>query len=366
MVFFVVWIFLWGWIWLVQQIIPANISPDPLLRPYMGVTPETNQWLEGWQRWDTLHYQAIAEHGYTAFATAMFTPPFYPLLMHVTAPLFGGNTLASGLFISSLSFLGCLIVFFHLARLELPEQKDALRTVMYLAFFPTAFFLFAAYSESLFLLAVLLCFYATRKNQWLLAGLFGALASFTRIPGPFLIFPLGWAAWEAWQAGDRRGWVAPILTGVGATIYPLYVWLGLGLPPIAILNALNKRGGYATFPGLNLIESVNRILHGQLWEENLMELVFSLLFITLTIFVWKSLPRIYGVYSVTFMFLFLTRFGSPQPLVSMARYVLEIFPAFMVLAVWGHNTRVNRIILYLFWLGLLFFSAQFAIWGWVG
>ena len=140
----------------------------------------------------------------------------------------------------------------------------------------------------------------------------------------------------------------------------------MGLPPTAILNALNKRGGYATFPGLNLIESGNRILHGQLWEENAMELVFSLLFITLTVFIWKKLPRIYGIYSATFMLLLLVRFGSPQPLVSMARYVLEIFPAFMVLAVWGRKGWANRIILYLFWLGLLFFSAQFAIWGWVG
>ncbi len=42
---------------------PTDTSPDPILRPYQGVTPETNPWLEVWQRWDTLHYQAIAERG---------------------------------------------------------------------------------------------------------------------------------------------------------------------------------------------------------------------------------------------------------------------------------------------------------------
>jgi hypothetical protein len=72
------------------------------------------------------------------------------------------------------------------------------------------------------------------------------------------------------------------------------------------------------------------------------------------------------VYAVTLMLLFLTRLGSPQPLVSMARYVIEIFPAFLVLAAWGRRPGINRLILYLSWLGLLFFSAQFAIWGWVG
>lgn len=100
--------------------------------------------------------------------------------------------------------------------------------------------------------------------------------------------------------------------------------------------------------------------------ENLIEVTFSLFFIVLTIFAWKLLPRIYGIYSTTLLLLFLSRFGFPQPLIGMARYVVEIFPAFMVLAVWGRNIQVNRIILYLFLSGLLFFSAQFALWRWVG
>jgi hypothetical protein len=50
----------------------------------------------------------------------------------------------------------------------------------------------------------------------------------------------------------------------------------------------------------------------------------------------------------------------------MARYVLEIFPVFLLLAVWGSKAWINRLILYLSVLGLLFLSAQFAIWGWVG
>jgi hypothetical protein len=36
------------------------------------------------------------------------------------------------------------------------------------------------------------------------------------------------------------------------------------------------------------------------------------------------------------------------------------------MAVWARAAWVNRLIFYLSLLGLLFFSAQFAIWGWVG
>lgn len=353
------------WVWGVRQVLPINL-PGSQEELYKGIAMETNPWLEPWQRWDAPHYQAIAERGYTAFDTALFTPPLYPLLMRLFGPLLGGNTLASGMLISSAAFLGCLIAFYFLARLELPNEKDAFRTVVYLAFFPTGFFLFAPYSESVFLLMVLMSFYATRKSRWVQAGLFGGLAALTRIPGSLIIIPLAWAAWSAWKTGDKGGWLAPILAGVGSIIYPLYVWIELRLPPTSILDALNQRGGHITFIGRNLIEAASRILHGQLVQENMIELAFSLLFIGLTISIWKRLHHIYGIYSITIMILFLTRLGSPQPLSGMARYVLEVFPAFLILAIWGRKNWANRIIMYLSWFGLLFFSAQYAIWGWVG
>lgn len=353
------------WMWAVRQVIPVSppVSSDDL---YKGVARETNPWLEPWQRWDTPHYQAIAERGYSAFDTALFTPPLYPLLMRSASIFFDGNMLASGRFVASLAFLGYLIAFFFLARLELPAEQDAWRALTYLILFPTAFFLVAAYSESLYLMFVTLSLLSAQKNKWMSAGLFGALAAFTRIPGMLMIVPLGWAAMEAWKRGDRRAWLAPLLGGAGALLFPLYVWLGLGLPPTAILDALNTRGGQLALPGWNLIEAASRILHGQLVGENIFELTFALLFTALTIAIWKKLPRIFGVYAVTMMLFFLARLGSPQPLSGMARYVLEITPAFLILALGGRNPWAHRLITYTSIFGLLFFSAQFAIWGWVG
>jgi len=351
--------------WGVRQVLPA-IPPGPNPDLYKATPSETDPWLEPWQRWDTPQYQAIAERGYDAFPTALFTPPLYPFLMKWTAPIFNGNTLASGLFISGMAFLACLLAIYRTARNEFEDEKDALRATLYLASFPTAFFLAAAYSESLFLLAAVLCLYSARRSKWLAAGLWGAVAAVARTPGAFLVVPLAYASWDASKCKDWRAWLAPALTGLGALVYPVYVWLGLGRSPLDILVALNTRGGHLAFPGWNMVEAASRILRGQLVEENLIELAFTLLFIVLTIFIWNKLPRLYGVYAVTLMLLFLTRLGSPQPLVSMARYVLEIFPAFLLLAAWGRRPWINRLILYLSWLGLLFFSAQFAIWGWVG
>jgi hypothetical protein len=189
----------------------------------------------------------------------------------------------------------------------------------------------------------------------------------TRITGPFLVVPLVFAAWQAWRHnGEWRTWLAPLITGLGSLIFPVYVWFGLHQSPLAILAASTTRGGRLTIPGLNMLEAATHILRGQLVEENVLELFFTVIFIILTIYVWKKLPHIYGVYSIILMLLFVSRFGNPQPLVSMARYVLEIFPVFLLLAVWGRKAWINRLILYLSVLGLLFLSAQFAIWGWVG
>ena len=82
---------------------------------------------------------------------------------------------------------------------------------------------------------------------------------------------------------------------------------------------------------------------------------------------FKDIVGIFSALAIpALMLFFLARLGSPQPLVSMARYTLEVFPAFLLLAGWGASPRVNRLVLYLSLLGLLFFSAQFAMWGWVG
>jgi hypothetical protein len=363
-IFAAVHIILNVWMWGVAYVFPSA-TPEGLLNLYKGVAVETSPWLEPWQRWDTPQYQAIAERGYEAFDTALFTPPLYPFLMKWTAPIFSGNTLVSGLFISGMAFLACLMAVYQTTNFELKDEKAALRTTLYLASFPSALFLAAAYNESLFLLGAILSLYSARRTKWLAAGLWGAVAAVARTTGDLLIVPFVFAAWEASKNKDWRAWLAPILTGMGAFIFPVYAWLGLGHSPLDLLIA-HSRGGSFSIPGRNMVEAVSRILQGQLVEENMIELAFTLFFIVLTVFIWKKLPRLYGVYSVTLMLLFLARIGTPQPLVSMARYGLEIFPAFLVLGVWGGKPAINRFILYLSWLGLLFFSAQFTMWGWVG
>jgi hypothetical protein len=365
LLFLVVESLLLTWAWGIRRLMPEHF-PEDAIELYKGVAQENNPWLEPWQRWDTPHYQAIAERGYSAFDTAYFTPPAYPFLMGGLSPLFGGNTLVSGLFISGLSFLGCLLAFYKLARLEFGDESSALRAVVYLTIYPAAFFLVAAYNESLFMLAAMLCLYFIRKENWLMAGVFGGFASLTRIPGIFLVLPMGYAAWQAWKKGSRKSWISLAIMGLELAGYYLYQWIFLGQPPTAILTAQSQRGGHLTIPGLNILEAVRRIFNGELVSENSIELLFTVSFILFTFLIWKKLPRVYGLYAASLMAFFLARMGSPQPLISMMRYTFEIFPVFLLFASWGSKPAIHRVIIYISWIGLLFFTAQFAIWGWVG
>jgi hypothetical protein len=357
-------LFLNIWMWGVLQVFPPATLPG-LSNLYKGIAVETNPWLEPWQRWDTPQYQAIAERGYMAFDTALFTPPLYPLLVYLVSRLMDGSTLLAGMVVSGIACLLCMFALHRLACMEFGDERLARRAVLYLAVFPTAFFLFAVYTESLFLLGVMMALLSVRLKKWTWAGIWGAVVALTRTPGILILVPLVWASWSAWRSGDRKGWLAPVIALAGTALFPAYVFFGMHLSPAAITAAVG-RGGTFAFPGWNMVEAASRILRGQLVAENLIELAFTLFSIALTGFIWKKLPRLYGVYAVTMMLLFLTRLGSPQPLVSMARYAIEIFPAFLVLAAWGRIPGINRLILYLSWLGLLFFSAQFAVWGWVG
>jgi hypothetical protein len=82
-----------------------------------------------------------------------------------------------------------------------------------------------------------------------------------------LVISLVFAAWEASKHNDWRAWLAPFLTGMGAIIFPVYVWLGLGHSPLEILTALNKRGGQLAFPGWKCCFSLPSSPSGAGWDN---------------------------------------------------------------------------------------------------
>lgn len=149
------------------------------------------QWIWSWANFDGVHYLSIARYSYAAQYTQAFFP-VYPLLIRavklVLSDQFG---IISGLLISWIAFVSA--VFFLRKLLELDYKKSIVHlTLMFLLIFPTSFFFAALYTESLFFLEVVLAFWLARKRRWWLSAFIVALSTSTRITGIVLIPVLLW------------------------------------------------------------------------------------------------------------------------------------------------------------------------------
>lgn len=252
------------------------------------------------ERQDALWFLSIAEDGYRDDAGAAFFP-LYPAFTWLLATVAGGRELGAGLVVSNLAALTALFVMFLLTEREYGVER-ARRSVLYLAVFPSALFLYAPYSESLYLLAAVTSFWAARRQRWWLAGLAGFAAGLTRSIGwaltPALIVEaihqrregkgglgaglaaaagpiagtLTYFAWWQAHAGDwatplssQAGWqrepTSPLTTLWGAVskAWELHSYWMLDLlvvgPAIAaaVWVALRSRPSYATFAWLSIL-----------------------------------------------------------------------------------------------------------------
>lgn len=181
--------------------------------------------------WDGQWYGAIATAGYTysttEYSSATFFP-LYPLLGRTVAAVTGWPiplalfAVANGCWLAALWVLDRDLA----ARPGFGADAAPGYTLLALACAPTAIFFRVAYSESLFLLLVVLFLHGLRSG-WpaVVVAVVVGLATATRPVGVALIPPLAWYAWEA--GGSWVGKVARVAAAVAVGL------LGIG--------------GYATF-----------------------------------------------------------------------------------------------------------------------
>jgi len=372
---------------LVRILYTGDLAPDPVFRPYLGVSPVKGGWLDllfgVWQRWDTLWYMLIAREGYSLEDTRIFAPPLFPWLMRLVGRLLGGSEtalLVGGLIVSNLA---CIALFACLYALVEREWGQALarRTVAYMALFPTAFFLLAAYSESLFLLCAVSALYTARGGedrhwQWGVACLCACLAPLARLPGTVIVVPLGVEFLRQWWQlrGSERPlawWMGGLLLlpVLGGLAYPLYVRSVVGSDSLwAPFTVHTQRfAGRFAMPWQSIWEAVRVLAMGEFRLIEPVDLILALLFVGLTIVAFWRLPLVYAVYMAVMLAGMLVKVGPVQPLLSLSRYVLVLFPGFILLARAGARSAWwNRAVVYPCVALSVFLLGQFVLWGWVG
>lgn len=308
--------------------------------------------LDLWSPWDTQHYLFIARNGYPSTGgnqEEIVFFPLYPALIWCAEKL-TKHSLAAALLISNLACVGASLMLYRLARLD-RDESTALRVVSFCLIFPTAYYFHAGYSESLFLLLTLGTFYQARSGKWATASVLGSLACLTRLTGLALVPALLLEYFQQRRAmptlsvseGVRREIVWLLLVPGGFVLY-LVLNAYLHGDPFAFLqfqkDHWHKQPGYF-WNGLKTAWDVslrdpprNAIILGTFeWCAALVAIVLG--FVSLI-----KVRASYGVYVLTScLMMTASSFWQSTP-----RYILPLFPIFIVLADLGRGPVTGALI----------------------
>ncbi len=293
-----------------------------------------------WLHWDPGHYLRIADVGYRSSGEDALFIVFFPLFPALVAAIgfVVRNLVVASLLATATASIAAGWLLYRTVRLDAPED-DARGAVVLLFAFPTAYALFAPFSESVFLAAVLGSVYAARTRRWWLAGLAGAAATATRVVGLALVPALLVEAFVAQRrSGDARKKLAAIcLVPLGFVSYLGINWAVHGDP----LHFLQVQEDHwfqrAVAPWTPVTDALEAIGATELTLETFLVHPARLLAIAFALgvlaFGWRSLTWTDRAFSAATMLMVL----SASWLISLPRYLLAIYPLFTTMGRLGRN-----------------------------
>lgn len=332
------------------------------------------EWM--WNKWDAGHLLDIAKHGYVADGEMRFFIvffPFYPLMVRL-ATFLTRNYVWAGFLVSHFSLVISCYYLFKLVELE-QDTKTAWRAVKFLLIFPQSFFLNIVYTDSLFLATSLLCFYHLRRGRWLWAGFFGCLASFTRNFGILLLVP---AFME--YVNQQRVIQKLKVKQYQVLVRDFFSKEGYGILLIAI--------------GLVMYLTINKVVAGDWfaflkyqskhWHNNFGFFGENIKNYVQNSFSWKPsqrvslwIPEVFGIFMViglifygfgklrlsyiAYMLVYIFVCASSTWLISGFRYIVSLFPIYVLLAHALRNKLADALYTYTSILMLGFYSIAFVM-----
>lgn len=313
--------------------------------PAMEITPGWHNLVTAWERFDALWFLRIATAGYVDGDGSAVFFPLFPLLIRGLSPILGGHPLAAAFLVSHAAAFGSMVALYFLTAGEF-EERTARRAVLYLALFPTSFFLLAPYSESLFLLLVLASLWAARRRWWWAAGLAGAVASATRNLGVLLVVPLAVEAVHQWrERRDRRALLLSLLwsavAAAGAVAYLVY-WRSSAGDFLAPIHQQQNWQRETSFPLATLVRGTVEAFRwvGQYpGGYHLLDWLVAVPAVLAAAWVVLRTRPVFGAYTVISLAAPLSYVFLPRPFMSLPRFLLVVFPILWPWAVLGLRHR---------------------------
>lgn len=155
---------------------------------------EKGPFLDRWARWDAMRFIHLATYGYDGVPGEKFDPgwpaffPGFPLALRGVGAVVSDYR-AAGILISLVAGGVAMVALARLGESEGPEGTGR-RAALAMVASPAAVFLFAGYSEALFLAFALPAWLMARQGRWQEAVTLAAVASSVRITGLFLALAL--------------------------------------------------------------------------------------------------------------------------------------------------------------------------------
>ncbi len=323
-------------------------------------------------RWDAPHYLDIAKNWYNpdptqdAYNFIVFFP-LYPIL--IRAITFDFNYINfSALIISNLTSIIALIYLYKLTKLDFNDTV-AQKAVLFLSVFPTAYFLSAPYTEGLFFATVIASLYYARLGKWPLAGFLSLLAALSRLGG-LLMLPVLFV--EYWH---QKNWnlrsIDPKILWTCFALIGFLIYLGINVQVTGSPFTFMEIQKAHWFNTLDPVKGLENAVYWGFFNPNTVN------FQSLTIGVSPIIFAIFGLLTIaaavrlhlrasyiTYMVVTWMLAVSTSWWVSVPRYVMAMFPMFIVLGLISKRKSVTIAISAVFLAGLCFYTVLFALHWW--
>jgi hypothetical protein len=317
--------------------LPIGQPPTDAGFPAPVLTPGWHMLFTATQRQDAAWFLRLATVGYAPNDGSAAFFPLYPLAVRIVGLVPGVGPLGAALIVGNAAFFGALLMLHALTRLELGTAA-ARRTVVFCAFFPTAFFLLSPYTEALFLVLSVSAFWFARRDRWVWAAFAGAGAAMTRNVGVLLIVALAVEAIRQWRAGRvlLPRLAASACVALGPLAYFAY-WQIRFQEFFAPLDAQRAWQRAPTFPLSAAWHALRLAWRYQTWWL-LDVVVVGIAVAGITIAAFR-VPVTYSVYAALSVVIPLTFTYDQRPLTSMPRFMAVVFPVFWGLAIAAERRR---------------------------
>jgi hypothetical protein len=345
---------------------------DPEPATHWSPQPPGEWWhaaFTGFEHYDAAWYLQIASRGYEEGDPSGAFFPLYPVLVRGLGWVLGGHWLLAATLVSNVALLVALVLVQRLTARELGPELSRPVVVLLLCS-PVAFFLYAPYTESLFLALSLACLLWVREGRWPAATAAAALASATRSTG--LVLGAAMAAEALVRARSTGRWselrrTLPWCAGapVGLLAYLAFWQLKSGdwHEPTRLLTT--EFGRESSLPWETLWHGLEHLRATASYGIALpftVESLLGFLALGLGVVAVRRYPLPYGVLVVGGLLMPLLLVIPARPLTSVARYDLVVFPLFWVTAELTRKPVVRAVVLTVSTALLCVLTMLFAAW----